>query len=98
MADQMAFLLFGDQSTDTHGFLADFCRLGNPGVLAKEFMRQAGNALRIEIDQLPRVERRKIPVFTTLQQLNRRYHDQIVKYPGVDSALLCITQLAHYIE
>lgn len=98
MADQMAFLLFGDQSLDTHGFLADFCRLGKPGVLSKAFLDQAGDALRVEIDLLPRLERQKIPIFKTLTQLNERYHRQSLKYPGIDSALLCVAQLAHYIE
>lgn len=94
----MAFLLFGDQSLDTHGFLADFYRRGNPSVLSKEFLRLAGDALRDEIDRLPRGERKKIPIFRTLQQLNERYHAQPIKFPGIDSALLCITQLAHYID
>ncbi|KAI1462723.1 polyketide synthase [Annulohypoxylon moriforme] len=98
MADQMAFLLFGDQSLDTHGFLADFYRRGNPSVLSKEFLRLASDALRDEIDRLPREERRKIPIFRTLQQLNERYHAQPIKFPGIDSALLCIAQLAHYID
>ncbi|KAI5923108.1 polyketide synthase [Camillea tinctor] len=98
MADQIAFLLFGDQSLDTHGFLADFFRQGNPSVLSKEFLRLAGDALREEIERLPRVERQKIPIFRTLQQLNERYHAQSIKFPGIDSALLCIAQLAHYID
>ncbi|KAI1500862.1 polyketide synthase [Biscogniauxia marginata] len=98
MADQMSFLLFGDQSLDTHGFLADFFRQGNPSVLSKEFLRLAGDALREEVERLPRVERQKIPIFRTLQQLNERYHAQSIKFPGIDSALLCITQLAHYID
>ncbi|KAI1081368.1 polyketide synthase [Whalleya microplaca] len=98
MADQMAYLLFGDQSLDTHGFLADFCRRGNPSILSKEFLLRASDALKDEINQLPRVERQKIPIFRTLQQLNERYHAQSMKYPGIDSALLCIAQLAHYID
>ncbi|KAI0151201.1 polyketide synthase [Pestalotiopsis sp. NC0098] len=98
MAEQMSYLLFGDQSLDTHGFLADFYRQGNPSVLAKSFLQQVGDALRDEIDRLPRFERTKIPVFRTLQQLNEKYHHQRIKFPGIDSALLCITQLAHYID
>jgi hypothetical protein len=98
MADQMAFLLFGDQSLDTHDFLADFFRQGNPSVLSREFLKLAGDALRDEIDKLPRVERQKIPLFRSLQQLNQRYHAIKIKSPGIDSALLCIAQLAHYIE
>ncbi|KAI0881801.1 polyketide synthase [Annulohypoxylon maeteangense] len=98
MADQMAFLLFGDQSLDTHGFLADFYRRGNPGVLSKEFLRLAGDALKDEVERLPQEERRNIPTFRKLQQLNEKYHAQPVKFPGIDSALLCIAQLAHYID
>lgn len=98
MAEQMSYLLFGDQSLDTHGFLADFFKQGKPSILAKTFLKEVGDALRLEIERLPRCERILLPVFQTLQQLNERYHNQETKYPGVDSALLCITQLAHYIE
>lgn len=98
MADQISFLLFGDQSLDTHGFLADFLRKGDPSVLAREFITQAGDALKDEIESLPRVERWKIPTFRTLPQLNEGYHGRAVKFPGIDSALLCIAQLAHYLE
>lgn len=98
MTIQMAFLLFGDQSLDTHGFLADFHRQGNPSVLSKEFLQRAGEALRVEVENLPRAHRQRIPVFRTLQELNEKYHGQSIKYPAIDSALLCVAQLAHYIE
>ncbi|KAK4191184.1 hypothetical protein QBC35DRAFT_448468 [Podospora australis] len=99
MADKLAFLLFGDQSLDTHGFLAEFFRQENQGILAKAFLEQAGHALRKEVDEtLSRVERSRLPVFTTLKQLNERYYAQKLKHPGIDGALLCISQLAHYID
>ncbi|KAJ9156010.1 Conidial yellow pigment biosynthesis polyketide synthase [Pleurostoma richardsiae] len=98
MANQLAFLLFGDQSTDTHGFLANFFRQGDQGILAKAFLEQAGHALRKEVEGLAKLERAKLPVFKTLQQLNERYYAQGIKHPGVDGALLCISQLAHYID
>ncbi|OAA61847.1 polyketide synthase [Niveomyces insectorum RCEF 264] len=98
MADRLAFLLFGDQSLDTYAFLAGLYRTGNQGILAKAFLHQAGEALRIEVEQLGRLERAKLPVFKTLQQLNERYHAQGTKHPGIDGALLCVTQLAHYID
>lgn len=98
MADKLAFLLFGDQSTDTHGFLAEFHRQPNRGILANAFLEQVGHALRREIEALPRVERAKIPKFLSLQNLNERYHAQSLKHPGLDGALLCVSQLAHYIE
>ncbi|CAI4215230.1 unnamed protein product [Parascedosporium putredinis] len=96
--DKMAFLLFGDQSLDTHGFLAEFCRQGNPSILAKAFMERASHALRDEVDRLSKLERANIPSFKTLYQLNEKYYTQERKHPGIDSALLCIAQLAHYID
>jgi hypothetical protein len=98
MTDKLTFLLFGDQSLDTHGFLADFFRRGNQGYLAKGFLDQVAQALRKEVEGLPKLERSKLPTFRTLQQLNERYHAQKVKHPGVDGALLCVSQLGHYIE
>jgi len=98
MADKLAFLLFGDQSLDTHGFLAEFYRQEKRGLLAKAFLEQVGHALRKEVEGLPRLERSRLPIFHTLQQLNERYHAQKLKHPGIDGALLCISQLAHYIE
>ncbi len=98
MADRLAFLLFGDQSLDTYAFLAGFYRSGDQGILAKAFLNQAGEALYKEIESLGRVERAKLPLFKTLQQLNERYNAQALKHAALDGALLCITQLAHYIE
>ena len=98
MADKLAYLLFGDQSLDTHAFLADLFRQEQKGILAKAFLEQASHALRREIEQLNKLERARLPVFQTLQQLNERYHHQSRKHPGLDGALLCVTQLAHYIE
>jgi len=98
MADKMAFLLFGDQSLDAHGFLAEFCRQGNPSILAKAFLERATQALREEVDGMGKIERQNIPTFRTLFQLNERYHAKSIRHPGIDSALLCIAQLAHYIE
>lgn len=98
MANRLAFLLFGDQSLDTYAFLSGFCRQENQGILAQAFLNQATEALRKEVEGLNRVERAKLPVFKTIQQLNERYHAQDIKHPGLDGALLCITQLAHYIE
>ena len=98
MADRLAFLLFGDQSLDTHGFLADFVRRGDQGILAKTFLEQSGRALWKEVEALPALDRARLPIFRSLGQLNERYHAQSVKHPGVDGALLCVSQLAHYIE
>lgn len=98
MNDWLAFLLFGDQSLDTHGFLADFIRRDDHGILTKAFLEQIGRALWKEVEGLPALDRRRLPIFRTLSQLNETYHAQVTKHPGVDGALLCVSQLAHYIE
>jgi iron transport multicopper oxidase len=98
MSEKMAFLLFGDQSLDTHDFLADLCHRGNLSVLSRSFLEQVDTALREEVDQLPSLERQRLPNFSSIQDLNKRYHNGGVKNSAVDSVLLCITQLAHYIE
>jgi hypothetical protein len=98
MANSLAFLLFGDQSLETHGFLAEFFRQENKGLLATAFLEQVCHALRKEVDELHRLERSRIPAFRTLQQLNERYHGQKIRHAGIDGALLSITQIAHYIE
>lgn len=94
----LAFYLFGDQSLDTHAFLASAFLKPKKGTLAKAYLDQVGYAIRREIDQLPKTERSKLPEFLNLQQLNERYYGQPIKHPGIDGALLCISQLAHYIE
>jgi iron transport multicopper oxidase len=99
MSDKMAFLLFGDQSLDVYAFLADFCGGSKiPSVLARSFLEQVGAALRREVDQLSSIERQRVPRFASVKELNENYHSHEVKNSAVDSALLCIAQLAHYIE
>lgn len=98
MSEQMAFLVFGDQTLDTHDFLADFYRRGNPSSLSTAFLKGAGTALSNEVTQLPYQLRQQIPPFSTVRDLNERYYISTTKCSAVDSALLCITQLATYIE
>lgn len=98
MTKKVSFLLFGEQSLDTQGFLAGFCRNGDPSVLARAFLDRVASVLQNETERLPALERRHIPPFTTVQELNQRYHARGVTHLAIDSALLVTTQLAHYIE
>lgn len=98
MSDQVEFILFGDQSQDTHAFLADFYCHGHRSTLSRSFLEQVSTALVQEIDSLPSVQRRKLPVFSNIEELNERYHVESTRNCAIDSALLCISQLAHYLE
>jgi hypothetical protein len=98
MADQMAFLLFGDQSVIAHDSLANFFAGPRHGILCKAFLDQTVTALQKELDHLPKIERQKIPKFTSIPELNERYHAGGQRNSALDSALLCLTQLALYFE
>lgn len=98
MADHMAFLLFGDQSLNAYECLAGFFRRADLNILSKSFLDQASSSLQNEIDRLSSVDRQRIPTFSNIQQLNERYHLSGQKNCAIDSALLCITHLTHYIE
>ncbi|KAL2264683.1 hypothetical protein VTJ83DRAFT_7193 [Remersonia thermophila] len=97
-AERPAFLLFGDQSLDCHSFLVAFFRQADQGELAKVFLRQACHALTDLVEGLPAAERSNLPVFSTLQQLNQRYHASKLKHAGLDAALLTVSQIAHYLH
>ncbi|PBP24177.1 polyketide synthase 1 [Diplocarpon rosae] len=98
MAEKMAFLLFGDQSLGVYEFLADFYQHGNPSVLALSFLDQVAAALREEVDRMSTIERQRVPYFSSIKDLNENYEVKKIKNSAVDSVLLCITQLANYID
>jgi hypothetical protein len=98
MADQMAFLLFGDQSLIIHDCLADFFAGGNHGILCKSFLERTVVALQQELDRCSKFDRRRIPTFKSIQELSERYHVGTERNAALDSALLCISQLALYFE
>ncbi|KAK3301404.1 polyketide synthase [Chaetomium fimeti] len=97
-AERPAFLLFGDQSLDSHSFLAQFYRQSKHGELARVFLQQANHALVGAVEKLPTLERATLPEFRNLRQLNERYHNAPLKHAGIDAALLTISQLAHYLD
>jgi hypothetical protein len=98
MADQMEFLLFGDQSLIIHDCLADFFAGANHGILCKSFLDRTVTALQREIDSCEKVDRRRIPAFTSIQELNEHYHSGAQRNAALDSALLCVAQLALYFK
>ena len=97
MSDSMDLLVLGDQAVDTYLFLKDVLARGKSNTIFSSFLARVSAALREEVAQLPRLDRECIPDFSTVQELADRYHDQCILNPAIESALLCISQLGHYI-
>ena len=94
----MSLLVFGDQTVDTFPFLREILFRAKSSALCSSFLRKVNAILREEVSQLPYEARQSIPSFSDVRELHDRYHNSKVANTGVDSALLCISQLAHYIR
>jgi hypothetical protein len=53
--------------------------------------------IRDEVQKLPRTQRDQIPDFLTTWDLVEAYYSKGVKVPQLDSCMVTIAQLAHYI-
>lgn len=98
MASEMKILLFGDQEFNRHTYLRTQLLGGRTSPLLASFFHRVNLALRREIAQLSPLEAKNIPAFSTIEELLDRTHSEPALHVGVESALLCISQLAHYIE
>lgn len=97
MSDQIDILFFGDQTVDTHAFLKSVLTRGKSNPLINSFIVKASALLREEVAQLPSLDRQSIPNFSTVQELSDRHHEGQLVNTAIESALLCISQLAHYL-
>lgn len=94
----MRILLFGDQVFDRHTYLRSQLLVGRTNPVLAFFFHRVNLALRREIAQLSPLEARNIPAFSTIEELLDRTYSEPALHVGVESALLCVSQLAHYIE
>lgn len=95
---ELRILLFGDQTVDTQIFIRNQLVVGRTNSLLCIFLDRVAIALRQEVSELSPLERRRIPSFTTVDDLvDRAYSIQGI-HPGIDSALLCISQITQYFE
>ncbi|KAL1305990.1 hypothetical protein AAFC00_004123 [Neodothiora populina] len=92
-------LLFGDQTAEQYPLLRKVVlRYQNP--LVSTFLERASVVLREEINALPRTQRDAIPDFLTISNLVEAYYEKGLtgfKLPQMESALVTIAQLGHYI-
>jgi hypothetical protein len=60
-------------------------------------MERAAAALRDEVRKLPRTRREAMPDFLTINNLVDAYFSKGIRVPELESTLVTIAQLAHYI-
>ena len=88
--------LFGDQTAEQYPLLHKLV-LRKENALVANFMERVSVALREEIYRLPRSQRDTIPDFLTINNLVEAYYQKGNKVPMLESALLTISQIGHYI-
>ena len=93
----MEIFLFGDQKADCHVFLEHIFSLkGN--FLLSSFLARVNTALREEVFRQPqRPYHEAIPIFDSVQQLVERHCASDQRTPAVESAIVCLAQMSHFI-
>jgi hypothetical protein len=92
----MNLLIFGDQTADQYPLLRKACTWKNNATLTT-FLDRISVVLRDEVQKLPRTQRDQIPDFLTTWDLVEAYYSKGVKVPQMESCMVTIAQLAHYI-
>jgi len=95
---ELRILLFGDQTADTQIFIRNQLVAGRTNSLLCIFLDRVAIALRQEVSELSPLERRRMPSFSTVDDLVDRAYSKEGIHPGIDSALLCISQITQYFE
>jgi hypothetical protein len=92
----MNILIFGDQTADQYPLLRKACTWKNNAALTT-FLDRISVVIRDEVQKLPRTQRDQIPDFLTTWDLVEAYYSKGIKVPQMDSCMVTIAQLAHYI-
>jgi hypothetical protein len=92
----MNVFIFGDQTADQVPLLKKIVSRRDNSLLAT-FLERASLAVREEIQRLPKTQRDAIPDFLTISQLVQLYHEKGLKVPAIESVLVTVAQLGHYI-
>ena len=89
-------LVFGDETAEQYPLLRKVV-LRYQNALVMSFLERVSVALREEIKQLPRTQRELIPDFLTVSNLLEAYQEKGLKLPQIESSMVSIAQLGHYI-
>jgi hypothetical protein len=93
---KMNVQVFGDQTADQSPLLRKIAKRRDNSLLTT-FLERSALALRDEIEKLPKGQRQAIPDFLTISELSDLYQQKGTKIAPLESALVTIAQLAHYI-
>ncbi|KAI9691654.1 MAG: Type I Iterative PKS [Bathelium mastoideum] len=89
MAGVFEVLLFGDETGDSREFLQKLCQ-HQRGVVFQHFILKVDGVLRDEVRRQPRAVKQRIPPFTDLLDLLKRYQDSAFRNPILETTLACI--------
>ncbi|KAI2483367.1 hypothetical protein Ptr902_05684 [Pyrenophora tritici-repentis] len=92
----MNVLIFGDQTADQYALLRKACTWKNNSTLTT-FLDRISVVVREEVQKLPKTQRDQIPNFLTTWDLIEAYYAKGTKVPQLESCMVTIAQLAHYI-
>ncbi|KAJ4348315.1 polyketide synthase [Didymosphaeria variabile] len=92
----MNALIFGDQTADQYVLLRKAVTWKDNALL-KTFLERISVVLREETQKLPRSQREQIPDFLTVGDLVEAYYATSSKVAQLESCMVTIAQLAHYI-
>lgn len=92
----MNVLIFGDQTADQFPLLKKVATWRNNATLTT-FLDRASVVLREEVQKLPKTQRDQIPDFLTTWDLVNTYYTEGQKIPQLESCMVTLSQLAHFI-
>jgi hypothetical protein len=92
----MNILIFGDQTADQYPLMRKASIWKNNALLTT-FFERVSVMLRGEVQRLPRTQREQIPDFLTITDLVEAYYAKGNKIAQLESCMVTIAQLAHYI-
>lgn len=92
----MNVLIFGDQTADQYPLLRKACTWKSNASLIT-FLERTSVVLREEVQKLSRPQREQIPDFLTMNDLVEQYYQKGVKIPEIETCMVTLAQLAHYI-
>lgn len=91
----MEVYVFGDQTADCRSFLHK-ALARKEDVLLSVFLEKAAFAIRDEVSKRA-CNQSNIPNFATILELADRYYSSQSSDAAIESALVCLSQLVHFI-